>query len=186
MPVFARKKAAYDAVKAKFKETGMTYTVITPGLILDWNLATGFAGIQLKEKKVIFFDNGDNVMPWTTLQDIGRAGASALLKPEETLNRPVYIHNVNMTQRQMLDVAKDVLGSDGWEETSQDMTAAYKQALADMKAGNITMMTFGVQLQYCMAKKELCHPWEKDDNALVGVKEMTRDQVKQLIRDIVV
>lgn len=185
MPVFARKKAAYDAVKAKFKEMGMTYSIITPGAILDWNLATGFAGIQLKEKKVNFFDQGENIMPWTTLEDIGRAAAQALLKPNETLNRPVYIHNVNMSQKQMLDVAKEVLGGEGWEETSQDMTAAYKQAMKDLKAGNITMMTFGTQLQYCMAKEEFCHPFEKDDNALVGVKEMTQDQVKQLIRRLV-
>ncbi|RHZ45936.1 aromatic alcohol reductase [Aspergillus thermomutatus] len=183
MPVFGRKKAFYDAVK-KSTESGMTYTVIACGPFLDWCLASGFAGIILKDKIATIFDDGANIVPWTTLEDVGKATAGALLKPNETRNRPVYVHSVYMSQMQLLNMAKEVLGDGGWRTTYQDMKPLFDQSMEDLRSGNITPMTFGVQIQYCIATPALAHPWKRDDNGLVGVKERTPEEVKELISSL--
>ncbi|CAL5872180.1 uncharacterized protein PFLUO_LOCUS6438 [Penicillium psychrofluorescens] len=182
MPVFARKRESYRAVKEKAERSGMTFTLIACGAFLDWCLSTGFAGIQLKTKSATMFDSGENVIPWTTLEDAGKATAGALLRAEETLNRPVYIHSAFLSQAQLLQIARDALGKGDWNLTSQEMKPLLDQSMEDLRAGNITPMTFGVQIQYCIANKSLAHPWERDDNELVGVEEKTTEEIQALVR----
>ncbi|OKL56059.1 hypothetical protein UA08_08614 [Talaromyces atroroseus] len=184
MPVFARKRESYQAAKEKAETSGMTFTLIACGAYLDWCLSTGIAGIQLGTKSATLFDDGENVVPWTTLEDAGKATVGALLRPEETRNRPVYVHNAFLSQVQLLQIVKDVLGDDGWTVTSQEMQPLLDQSMADLRSGNITPMTFGVQIQYCLAKRSLARPWERDDNDLVGVREKTTEELRALVRGL--
>lgn len=184
MPVFGRKKASYEAVKKYAARNRLTYTVVANGPFLDWCISTGFSGINLKDKKAFIFGDGNNVLPWTTLDYVGKAAANALLHPEETLNRPVYVHSVFMSQNELLGAAKEVLGGDGWEASYNDMEPLLEKALADLKAGNISASVFEVQIQYCIATKALAHPWARDDNSLLSLKEWSLKDVKELIRSI--
>ncbi|KAH6867335.1 putative isoflavone reductase family protein CipA [Thelonectria olida] len=182
LPVFERKKKSYEAVKKKARDTGLTYSLIVCGPFLDLNLSAGFAGIELKGRTATLFNDGKNVIPWTTLEDIGTATAGTLLHPEETSNRPVYIHSVFMSQLQLLDAAKDALGPDGWEISAQAMTPLFQKSMKEVQSGRITPMTFGVQIQYAIATRELARPWDRDDNTLVGLQEWTTEQVRRLIK----
>ena len=184
MPVFGRKKASYEAVKRHAAKNGLTYTLVACGAFLDWGISSGFAGLDLQEKKAFIFGDGNNVVPWTTLEDVGRATANVLLHPQETLNRPVYVHSVFMSQNQVLDVAKKGLGNEGWETTHNDMESLLENALADLQAGRISASVFEVQIQYCLATKALAHPWARDDNPLLGLMEWDSVKVKGLIRTI--
>jgi NmrA-like family len=185
MPVFARKGASYNAVKQKAESSGLTYTLIACGPYFDWCLSTGYAGIQLKEKSATLFNDGNNVIPWTTLEDAGRATAGALLEPEKTRNRPVYVHSTVLSQVQLLDLAKEAIGgAEDWKVVSQDMKPLLDQSMEDLRTGNITPMTFGVQIQYCMADSALAHPWERDDNELVGIREKTPDELRKIIVEL--
>jgi nucleoside-diphosphate-sugar epimerase len=184
MPVFGRKKASYEAVKKQAADNRLTYTLIACGAFLDWGLSTGFAGLNFQEKTAFIFGDGNNVVPWTTLEDVGKATANVLLHPQETLNRPVYVHSVFMSQNQLFGAAKEALGSEGWKATYNDMEPLLQNALADLKASNISDSTFVVQIQYCIATKALAHPWERDDNSLAGLKEWNMEKVKELIQTI--
>jgi hypothetical protein len=184
MPVFARKKASYEAVKRHAAHNRLTYTLVACGAFLDWSLSSGFAGLDLQEKNAFIFGDGNNVVPWTTLDDVGRATANVLLYPQETLNRPVYVHSVFMSQNQILGATKEVLGNEGWKTTYNDMEFLLENALADLKAGKISASTFEVQIQYCIATRALAHPWERDDNSLLGLKDWNLEKVKRLIQTI--
>jgi nucleoside-diphosphate-sugar epimerase len=184
MPVFGRKKVSYEAVKKRAADNRLTYTLVACGAFLDWSLSTGFAGLNLQEKTAWIFGDGNNVVPWTTLEDVGKATANVLLHPQETLNRPVYVHSVFMSQNQLLGAAKEALGNKGWTVTYNDMKRLFETALADLKSGNITDATFMVQIQYCLASKALAHPWERDDNTLAGLEEWSQEKVKMLIQTI--
>ncbi|KAJ5092425.1 hypothetical protein NUU61_007295 [Penicillium alfredii] len=184
MPVFGRKKASYEAVKKQAADNRLTYTVVACGAFLDWGLSTGFVGLNFEEKTAFLFGDGNNVVPWTTLDDVGKATANVLLHPQETLNRPVYVHSVFMSQTQLFDAAKEILGNEGWTASYNDMEALLQKALADLKSGNITDSTFVVQIQYCLATKALAHPWARDDNSLVGLEEWNGKRVKELIQTI--
>lgn len=184
MPVFGRKKASYDAVKRHAAQNRLTYTVVACGAFLDWSLSTGFLGLDFQGKKASIFGDGNNVVPWTTLEDVGIATANVLLHPQETRNRPVYVHSVYMSQNQILAVAKEVLRSEEWETTHHDMEPLLAKAMADLETGNISAATFEVQIQYCLATKALAHPWERDDNVLLGLKDWDVEKVKGLVRTI--
>lgn len=182
MPVFGRKKVSYEAVKQQAAQNRMTYTLVACGAFLDWSLSSGFSGLNFKEKKAFIFGDGNNVVPWTTLEDVGIATANVLLHPEETLNRPVYVHSVFMSQNQIFDATKEVLGiSEGWDVTYNEMKPLLDKALADLNAGRISASVFEVQIQYCLATKALAHPWERDDSSLLGLKEWDLEKVKGLI-----
>lgn len=184
MPVFARKKVSYDAVKKQAIDNRLTYTLISCGAFLDWALATGFSGLNFEEKTAWIFGDGENVVPWTTLEDVGKAAANVLLHPQETLNRPVYVHSVFMSQNQLFDAAKLVIGSEGWTVTHNDMEALLQKALLDLQSGNVSDATFVVQIQYCLATEALAHPWARDDNSVAGLEEWSQDKVRRLIHKI--
>ncbi|KAK4865695.1 hypothetical protein LT330_009128 [Penicillium expansum] len=184
IPVFSRKKVSYEAVKKQAADNRLTYTLVACGAFLDWGLSTGFAGLNFQEKTAWIFGDGSNVVPWTTLEDVGKATANVLLHPQETLNRPVYVHSVFMSQNQLFDAAKEALGNKGWTATYNDMEPLFQNALADLQSGNISDSTFVVQIQYCLATKALAHPWARDDNALVGLEEWSQEKVKVLIRTV--
>lgn len=162
----------------------LTYTLVACGVFLDWCLSTGFSGLDLQERKAFIFGDGNNVVPWTTLGDVGRATANVLLHPQETLNRPVYVHSVFMSQNQILGATKEALGDEGWETTYNDMKPLLENALADLKTGNINATTFEVQIQYCIATKKLAHPWVRDDNPLLGLEEWNLEKMRRLILTI--
>ncbi|PYH85093.1 NAD(P)-binding protein [Aspergillus uvarum CBS 121591] len=185
LPVFARKKAAYEAVQrhAATAASTLTYTVVACGVFLDWALDSGFAGLDLTARKIRIFGDGENVVPWTTLADVGRATAAVLLHPQETRDRVMYVHSVYLSQRELVTVVRKVLGAEGWEETRErDMRGLMEAAVADLREGRgVTAATFEVQIQYCVATRELAHPWERDDNALLGVKELGVEEVEGLV-----
>lgn len=186
MPVFARKKASYEAVKNQAAQNGLTYTLVACGAFLDWSLSTGFLGLDFTAKKACIYGDGNNVVPWSTLEDVGTATANVLLHPEETLNRPVYVHSVYLSQNQILAATKDVLGGEGeWVVKHLDMTPLLAKAMEDLKTGNISAATFEVQIQYCLADQGLAHPWVRDDNVLLGLEEWDLEKVKGLIKEIV-
>ncbi|KAJ5388194.1 hypothetical protein N7509_010735 [Penicillium cosmopolitanum] len=157
LPVFSRKKASYEAVKKQAAENHMTYTLVSCGAFLDWCLSSGFAGLNFQSRTAWIFGDGNNVHPWTTLEDVGKATANVLLHPQETLNRPVYIYSVFMSQSQLFDIAKEVSGGE-WTATYNDMEPIMQKALEDLRSGNISDAAFVVQIQYCLATKALAHP----------------------------
>lgn len=171
-------------MRAYATQNRLTYTLVACGAFLDWSLSTGFAGLNLQTKKASIFNDGNNVVPWTALDDVAKATANVLLHMQETLNRPVYVYSVLMSQNQLLEAAKAVLGREGWEIKHNNMEPLFKQALADLKAGHITDSTFIVQIQYSMATRALAHPWERDDNSLLGLEEWAPEQVERLIQKI--
>jgi uncharacterized protein YbjT (DUF2867 family) len=185
LPVFARKAASFRAAKAANEKTGMTYTAVATGSFLDWNLQYRFLGIDVFDKKVQFFDEGTNRIPWTTLKTIGKAVAAVLVHPKETENRPVYISSIVKSQREVVEVAKEALGVDGWEFTNIDMDALFQTAMERFKAGDYSRQTIGAMIQYSTAKADYSRPWTKDDNALLGLEPMTDEELKALIKELV-
>lgn len=185
IPALGRKQAAFRRVQDLAREGKLTWTIVACGPFLDWNLATGFAGIDIPRRKAMLFDGGENVTPWTSLASVAKAVAQVLLRPKETANRAVYVHDVYMCQKEMLEAAYEAVGGpEGWEVGRLDMQAALAKALTELRSRNITATTFQVQIQYALSDKELCHRWERDDNELLGLKGMSREEVIQIIKGL--
>lgn len=164
-------------MKKQAASNHLTYTVVACGAFLDWGLSTGFAGLSFQVKTASIFGDGTNVVPWTKLEDVGKAIANVLSHQQEMLSRPVYVHPVFMSQNQLFGAAKKALGNEGWTVTYNDMEALLQKALADLKSGSISDATFIVQIQYCLATKALARPWARDDSPLTGLREWDQEKV---------
>ncbi|KAH6866459.1 isoflavone reductase family protein-like protein CipA [Alternaria rosae] len=178
------KNQAYQHIKDLAAKGKITYTTISNGAFLDWNLRTGFINIDIRRKKVQYMNDGMIPLPWTMLSSISTAVANVLRKAEQTENRSFYISSVIKSQKQMVALAKETLGSDGWEESNQDLDSKLKAATEAMMAGKIDMEAIGDMIRWS-AGTVPAPRWEQlDDNKLLGVERMNDDKVRRLIRDI--
>ncbi|KAH8895191.1 isoflavone reductase [Thozetella sp. PMI_491] len=184
LPVFAGRVARDRHLFEKCQETGMTWTIVCNGAFLDWNLRSGFMGIDLFRKKATLLDGGANVHAWTTLASVGKATAGIVLHLEETENRPVYVHSVYKSEQQMVMMAKDALGSEGWEVEEKEGKAVFDKAIADFNAGIHTLQVMSGMVLYANTQSDIAHPWSASDNALLGLTELPDDGLKELISTI--
>ncbi|KAL0943948.1 isoflavone reductase [Colletotrichum truncatum] len=185
LPVFGIKGMTNKYLQAKGEESGgkFTWTIITNGPFLDWGIRSAFMGVDPKQKKITYFNDGENVVPYTNLADVGQAVVGVLQHPDETANRPVYVHNTNKSQKQLAALAKEAIGG-SWEETTSDFDAIYANCIDSIKKGIMTPEVMYPQILYACSKKQYAQPWEKSDNALLGIKEWSDDELKGLYKSI--
>jgi putative NADH-flavin reductase len=179
------KNQAFQRVKELAAEGRITWTAVCNGAFLDWNLRTGFINVDIRKKKVQYINDGELPFAWTMLSSVGTATANVLKKAQETENRCFYISSVIKSQKQMVELAKETLGSDGWDETRQDMNQRLKDATESMMAGKVDLDVIGDMIRWS-AGTVPAPRWEQlDDNKLLGVERMSDDEVRKLIQEIV-
>ncbi|KAK6815483.1 hypothetical protein RU639_008715 [Aspergillus parasiticus] len=184
IPVFTGKCRAFEHIRQLAEQGKITYTTISNGAFLDWNLKTGFMNIDLSKRTIALLNDGKVVIAWTTLDSVGKATASALLNPRETENKALYIHSIQKSQREVAAIAQEALGKDGWKTTSVDMEKTFAKALEDFRTRQVSFQVIGDLIRYGNSRPDYGFPWTKDDNELLGVKALDDEEVKQLIRDI--
>lgn len=186
LPVFSKRveRDNYLYERCQSSKGSLTWTIVANGPFLDWNLRTGFAGIDIANKRAELMDGGDNRVVWTTLDSVGKAVAGVMAHPEETQNRPVYVQSVVKSCHEMLKHAQAVLGADGWQVVNVNADEANQKALADLQSGKFDMSTFGTLIRYSNAKPETFSPWAKTDNGLLGVPVMADAELEGLIKKI--
>lgn len=129
-------------------------------------------------------NDGTLPFPWTVVSSVATAVVNVLLNPEVTENRCFYISSIVKSQKQMVALAKEVLGSEGWTETNQDMDKALEVATAAMMKGEVDMRVIGDMIGWS-AGTVYCDRWEqKEDNGVLGVQSMSDGEVRELIRGI--
>jgi uncharacterized protein YbjT (DUF2867 family) len=183
LPVFRTKYLTHKYLAEKAAAGDITYTIVSNGPFLDWCLTTGFMAIDLQARKIGLFDGGENVHPWTLLSDIATATANVLLHLAETENRVAYVHSINKSQKQVAELAKEALGGE-WEESEINVTKLYEQSMESIKAGIINFGVLVPLIQYNISRPEGSTVIENDDSALLGLKELSDDGIKELIKKL--
>jgi uncharacterized protein YbjT (DUF2867 family) len=165
-------------------EGKLTYTSVSNGAFLDWNLRTGFSNIDLAKKRIDLLSEGSRVTPWTLLSSVGTAVANALVRAEETKNRTCYVYSILKSQKEVGELAQEALGKEGWTIETQDAAKVLEDALAQFGVGNVTFETIGGMIRWTLTQPESAAGWAKDDNELLGVQTMSDEEVKELIKQI--
>ncbi|GAB7353360.1 hypothetical protein MBLNU459_g3843t1 [Dothideomycetes sp. NU459] len=134
----------------EIEAAGASYIALTCGFWYEWSLALGeqWYGIDIKNRKVTFFDDGNTRVNTSTWAQCGRALAALASLPEsgaspalsDWKNESVYISSFRVSQRDMLDSLNRVLGTTDkeWEISHQPTDQRYKKGLAEMKEGIFT------------------------------------------------
>lgn len=173
-----------DALQKEADAGRLSYTIVVNGPFLDWGLKVGFIG-SVKGKKIDLFDGGERVFSTTSLPSIGKATAAVLEHLEETKNRAVYIHDTAITLKKLADISKKAVGKDGWTTDFVSIDEMYNNAWAELKKPqpNHNVFVFGFLKTGIWGKGYGAH-YERNDNALLGLKELGDAELQELVVNV--
>ena len=181
IPIFKGKVAVRAALEKEAASSGLTYTFICTGPFLDWGIQIGFI-MSLKEKKITLFDGGDRVFSTTTRPTIGKAVVGVLHHLEQTKDRAVYVHDTATSLKKLAAMGKKAVGSDGWQEPVVSIDEVLGQAYGELKKEkpNPGIFVFNFLRASILGEGYGSH-WEKTDNELLGIPELSDAEVQSLV-----
>lgn len=100
-------------------------------------MISGFMGFNLKEHKASIFNHGNDTWSTTKQATIGLAVKNALLIPEKTANRYLFIGTFTVSQNQVLASFEKATGVK-WEVTQVDAEEMKKTGLEKMSKGDFS------------------------------------------------
>lgn len=184
LPVFKDKVAVQEALKEEASSGKLTYTLICAGPFLDWGMMVGLI-MNLKGKSINLYDDGDRVFSSTSLPTIGKAVAGVLRHPEQTKNRAVYVQDTALTLKKVVALGKGAIGAEGWKENVVAIDELLEQAWAELKKEQPNPANFVMKF-ICAAiwGDGYGGHFEKLDNELLGIKEMSDAEVQGLVNEL--
>ncbi|KAK3695804.1 hypothetical protein B0T22DRAFT_418648 [Podospora appendiculata] len=163
-----------------------SYTLVINGPFLDWCAAVGLT-VDVKKKHIVLYDGGERKYSATTLGSVGKAVVGVLRHTEETRNRPVYVQDVAISQRELAEIAKRATGGpDGWTEEVAGTEEALGRGWAELKGEKPNPMVFFIEfLKAVIWGEGYGSLFEKVDNELLGLKGLTDGEVQTILEGLV-
>lgn len=187
MPVFKYKTVTHKALReAAAANPDFTYTSVCCNAFLDWGLQNGLL-LNWKESRPKLFDGGKNVFSATTLESVGQAVVGVLSHPEETKNRFVYVKDIDVSQSQLLEIAKKVDPGKTWEEPELFDTAEMEKSSYESlaKGEGVSMpVLMGFLSRAIFGPPEYGNRFTKTDNELLGIKGKTVADVEDFFKSL--
>lgn len=184
LPVYRDKVAIHDLLAAKAKETQLTYTMVQNNAFLDWGIEHGFV-IDPVKHKAAYFDGGDHLVTFTRLSAVGHGVVGVLKHPEETKNRVVYIQEAALSFKTIVKIIQEFAPGNTWTTPVVDTKEKKDKALEALSKGVFEQWVFFDQLIWAaMSKGQTGNYFEKNDNELLGVKQLNDQEVKEAIKEV--
>ncbi|KAL2810342.1 hypothetical protein BJX63DRAFT_423176 [Aspergillus granulosus] len=183
-PAYKAKVETQGLLESLAAEGKLSYTIVYTGAFLDWGLRAGFP-INPVKKVAALHDGGDRLYTTTTLETVGKAVVGVLNHPEETKNRVVRIGEINTTLKEVLALSQEIVGSNGWTITEPDTTEAVEKALAQIKQGIFSQETILPFIYKAVWGEGNGGYFEQTDNELLGIRELDKSSLKQIIQRVV-
>lgn len=187
MPLFQPKLAVLKLLReAAAADPGFSWTSISTNPFLEHGLRMNFL-LAWKDGQPKFYDGGDAVFSVTSLPSAAQAVVGILSHPEETKNRIVYVKDIDITQKRLLELAKTAAPTKMWQEPMEVSTAALEKASNEsIAAGQINPQVYLAYLiRVAFGPAEYGGRFQKVDNELLGIKEWTEDDLEDLLKTII-
>ncbi|KAH7108884.1 hypothetical protein B0J13DRAFT_517127 [Dactylonectria estremocensis] len=185
LPVFGYKVAVRKHIEDKVKSGAtITYTYIVNGPFLDWGVAHNFI-INWSHGKPSLYDGGERPFSTTSLATIGNAVVGVLSKYEETRNRSVYIHDVALTQKKLLEIVQRIKPATKFEPTTVPLVDVGKSAYEELANGDYSFAVMSKFLSLAVFGEGYGSLLEKTDNELLGLAEKSDAEVGEILKAVV-
>ncbi|KAK0610610.1 hypothetical protein B0T17DRAFT_119327 [Bombardia bombarda] len=181
LPVYRDKVLVQESLREIVSRSGqegggLTYTLILTGPFLDYGIATGLL-LHLASRSATVYDGGKTKFSSTTLATISKAVSGVLSNLEATANRVVRVHDVAVTQRELIDAAKRAVGEEGWSEKEERIEDVLKKAWEEEKHPDPNAFP-GLNFIRAAVFAEGYGQWfEENDNELLGIEEMGEENI---------
>lgn len=159
----------------------LSWTVLACGAFLEFVFG-GPLILDFANHKATLFDKGDNRFSATSLPNVGKAIVGILKNFEATKNRIVRVSEVILTQNKLLRIAKELRPDIKWEISEVQSAAILKEGLDEFNAGKFTMPVLMKQLKGTVGAGDTYGAaYDETDNDLLGIKELTEEDLKKLV-----
>ncbi|KAF1976721.1 isoflavone reductase family protein [Bimuria novae-zelandiae CBS 107.79] len=184
VPVYALKgkMLKYLIERAAASKGKLTWTSISCGSWLDWGLnpaASGnFLGIDVKRRKATIWDSGRARFSVTTSGNTGFAVARALLHPELSENKQIFLSDFVTTPREILESLERQTG-EKWAVEEKQSAPRIRELKAQFDAGDFNA-TFGLLALSFVGDVEVGYDFEKEGkvwNGELGLPVQRLDEV---------
>lgn len=135
-----KEKGEVQAYLREKESTGLEWMAIACGVWVAWSMQANFLGLRVKERKIVFWDDGEGVFSCSTLENTALALVRALLKPEETKNRLVCVSDFPVTQAELLEAMKRASPGEKWTIEKRNSEKAIKEAKQQYAQGDLMAM----------------------------------------------
>lgn len=180
---FAEKTKTQEYLFEKTKGTpSLSYTFVYTNAFLDWQLRLGLL-VDLKNHKASLYDGGDRRFSATRLATIGKGLVAIVQKLDETRDKDVYLHDIVTTQKRLIDIARGIDGAE-WETTTvstEEGEIQAKKTLAD--GGDVMYPSLALIARAAYGEGYGGDFTGKTSNLLLGLAEMSEDELKALVQE---
>ncbi|KAI0880490.1 NAD(P)-binding protein [Annulohypoxylon maeteangense] len=181
LPGFASKITVHNAAKKAAAESGLTWTAIINGPFLNWGVTVEFLA-KSKSKEIDYPDGGDQKYSVSNLETVGKAVVGVLKNLEATKNRPVYIQDATISQKQLAGYLKKAVGADGWKENVISIAEGLQQGEEELKKPQPNgFFVFITSLRAAVWGEGYGGRFTKLDNDLFGIKQLTDAEVEEVV-----
>ncbi len=187
LPVYGGKAGIQDYLKGKAAENpDFTYTLVYNAIFFDWGIENGFF-INIKEHTATLHDGGSRPVSTTRLDTIGKAVVGVLAHLEETKNRAVYVQDAAVSQLELIDIVKGIDGKE-WKTTTVETAKSREEAYEELKKGKDANM--GKAMMGFLTSAIWADGYGNDfgdnlDNELLGIPQMSKKEIEEMIKGIV-
>ena len=183
LPVFGYKVEVEQYLKQKIQGTSTTYSLVENNEFFDWDLDFKFS-VDIAAKKMEIFDGGDVSFTATPLDFVAKGVVAVLQHPDETANRVVRLHGASMTQNKLLNIIQGFTGKEGWQISHATTADREVEAYALLQQDPSNLWAWAVPfLQIALwAPKYGGDFSRRNDNELLGLKEVSDSEIEEMVR----
>ncbi|CEJ61926.1 hypothetical protein PMG11_10442 [Penicillium brasilianum] len=185
LPLYADKIKTQDYLQEKAAQNPeFSYTFAYNNSFLDWQLQIGFM-VNLKDHSATLYDGGDVPFSATRLATIGQAIVGMVRNLEATKNKNIYFHDIAITQNQLIDISKRIDGKE-WSTTVVSTAEVEQKSYNMLKSSDpseVANSALGFIARACWGAGHGGDFSDKISNKLLGIPEMSTEDLENLIRE---
>lgn len=184
LPNYQQKVIIEDYLADKAREGRITYTLIYNGAFLDWAIQAGVL-IDIKRRKSILYDGGNRPVSATRLSTVGKAVTSVLTNYDKTANRAIYVHDVAISQRRLLEIAQKITSEESWSVETADTAQMEADAREQLSRGSSDPAIWYAFVKRAGFGDGYGSHFQKLDNSMLAIPEMTEGEIESLLTTLI-
>lgn len=171
-----RKHLARNAANGEF-----SWTVLACGAFLEFVFHMPTL-MDFDNHTATILDDGNNRVSSTSMPLVGTAIAAILKNFDATKNQILHTSQVIWTQNQLLGFAKELKPEIKWETSKAHTSVLLKESLEQIGAGDFSMpVMLKLLTGTALAGDTYGGAYDVTDNKLLGIKELTAEELKILV-----
>ncbi|GFF56620.1 hypothetical protein IFM61392_06607 [Aspergillus lentulus] len=182
LPVHARPVEIQDYLKEKAELGELEYTILAVGLFLEYVVSSPFV-VDRVNRTAVLYDGGEHPFSTTSVASIGKAVAGALKNADATRNRVLHVHDMVLTQKKVLALAKKYNPpAEAWTESDVDAEAELADMVNQISEKGMEMPLVLGLLKAAVFSGKYPSAYKKVDNELLGLG-ITNEEVLETMFD---